>query len=262
MSKLDFGIKKQNGQKITMVTCYDATFAKLLAQTSVDCLLVGDSVAMVCHGFENTLMATTDMMAVHTAAVVRGAPKKFVVADMPFLTFRKGVGPAMEAVEKLMQAGASAVKIENVEGHEEVVEHIVKSGVPVMGHLGLTPQSVHQLGGFKVQGKTVEVAKKILIDSLKLEALGCFSLVLECVPQAVSEEITQSLKIPTIGIGAGSVTDGQVLVLYDLLGLQNEFSPKFLRRFLNSGTLTVEAVDAYCHAVREKTFPNEKETYL
>lgn len=261
MSILDFAAKKNRKEKITMLTCYDACFAKILSQTNVDALLVGDSVAMVVHGFESTLLATPEMMKIHTAAVKRGAPNKMIVADMPFLSFRKGLVPAMECVEALMQAGANAIKLENIEGHEDIVSHIVKSGVPVMGHLGLTPQSLHQMGGYKVQGKSTSDALKIIEDAHKLENLGCFSLVLECVPQSLAVEISESLKIPTIGIGAGSVTDGQVLVLHDLLGLQTEMSPKFLRRFLNGKELCQESFESYCRAVTEKTFPNEKESY-
>jgi len=198
---LDFIQMKKEKQKISMVTAYDHWTAKIVNRTNVDCALVGDSLAMVMHGFPSTLQATIEMMALHTAAVVRGAPSKFIISDMPFLTYRKDIKMAMDAVEKLMQAGAQALKLEGVQGHQEIVKNIVQSGVPVMGHLGLTPQSVHQFGGFRVQARETDEAKLLVEQALELEGLGCFSIVLECVPGHLAEEVTKKLHIPTIGIG-------------------------------------------------------------
>ena len=258
---LDFQKKKLAKLKITMVTCYDSTFAQLVAGSYIDTILVGDSLAQVMHGHKTTLNTSTHIMALHTAAVARASGDKFIVADMPFLSTRKGLKHAMDQVEKLMKAGAQAVKIEGADGHLELIKHIVESGIPVMGHLGLTPQSIHQLGGPKIQGKTSEAADKILSDSLSLEQVGCFSLVLECVPAALSKKITEQLKIPTIGIGAGPDTDGQVLVLQDMLGMNKNFSPKFLKKFLNGADLITEALNSYVSEVDSKTFPTKAHSY-
>jgi 3-methyl-2-oxobutanoate hydroxymethyltransferase len=259
---LDFEKMKREKQKISMVTCYDAWTAKILNKTAVDCVLVGDSLAMVMHGFSSTLNATTEMIALHTAAVVRGAPAKFVIADMPFLSFRKGLAAAMDSVEKLMQAGAHAVKIEGVHGHGEIIKHVVESGVPVMAHIGLTPQSIHQLGGFRVQGRDDFVARDLIAQAQELEELGCFAIVLECVPRDLAREITAAIKVPTIGIGAGSEVDGQVLVLQDLLGGNSEFKPKFLKQFMNAAESIETAVNAYDREVKKGEFPTEKESYV
>lgn len=261
LSVLSFEKMKKEKQKISMATCYDFTSAKILNQTDIDCLLVGDSLAMVMHGHPTTVQATTEMMTLHTACVARGAPSKFLVADMPFLSHRKGIPAALETVDQLMKAGAHAVKIENVRGHEDVIRCIVEAGVPVMGHLGLTPQSIHQLGGFRVQGRQEAAARQLIDDCLKLEALGCFSLVLECVPTELAKEITERLSIPTIGIGAGPHVDGQVLVFQDLLGLNGEFKPKFLRKYLNGQDLFVGAFNQFNKDVKSVQFPNAEESY-
>lgn len=252
---------KVEKQKAVWVTAYDYTTAKVVASSEVDGILVGDSAAMVMHGHPSTVHATTEMMALHTAAVVRGAPGKFVVADLPFLTYRKDLRTAMDAVQSLMQAGASAVKLEGIRGHEEIVERIVGSGVPVMAHIGLTPQSIHGLGGMKVQGRDTETARELLDQALLLEKLGCFSIVLECVPSALGSEITNALSIPTVGIGAGPETDGQVLVIQDLLGMNSEFQPKFLRRFLDGHATILGALNDYAGQVRARSYPSEKESY-
>jgi 3-methyl-2-oxobutanoate hydroxymethyltransferase len=262
MNILDFKKMKVDGRKISVVTCYDCWTARLISQSQIDCVLVGDSLAMVVYGHPSTLQATPEMMAQHTAAVVRGVGDKFVIADMPFLSFRKGVNFAMETVDQLMKAGAHSVKLEGVWGHEDVIRHIVQSGVPVMGHLGLTPQSVYQFGGFKVQGKTDEAAEDLVKQAMKLEELGAFAVVLECIPSHVSSVITESIGIPTIGIGAGKDTDGQVLVLQDLLGMNTEFRPKFLREFLNGKELIPQALDAFDSETKSRGFPSEKESYL
>jgi 3-methyl-2-oxobutanoate hydroxymethyltransferase len=264
MSILNFYKSKQEERKLSMVTCYDAAFARVIAQTQVDSILVGDSVAMVVHGHDSTLAADTDLMALHVAAVKRGLgsqAKQLLVGDMPFLSYRGGIYEALKSVDKLMKAGAHAVKLEGVWGHEDVVEHIVKSGVPVQGHIGLTPQSLHQLGGFRVQGKSEEQKIDLIKQAKKLEELGCFSVVLECVPSELAKQITLSIQIPTIGIGAGPYCDGQVLVLHDLLGLNGHFRPKFLKTFLEGEKNVIEALNRFDVEVKNSIFPSEKESY-
>jgi 3-methyl-2-oxobutanoate hydroxymethyltransferase len=258
---LEFAAAKTAGRKISMVTCYDASFARVLEASTVDSLLVGDSAAMVMHGHGDTLAATVELMALHTAAVRRGAPTRFLVADLPFLSFRKGVPSALDAVAELMRAGANAVKLEGVTGHEDVIKAITGSGVPVMGHLGLTPQSVHALAGFRVQGRSEDDAARIFADARLLESLGCFALVLECVPSPLAARITAALQIPTIGIGAGTDCDGQVLVLQDLLGLSGEFRPRFVRRYLEGAALVGDAVDRFDRDVKQRAFPAPAEAY-
>lgn len=258
---LDFHEKKMKKQKISMVTCYDYTFARILASTDIDCILVGDSLAMTMHGHKTTLNASVNMMALHTAAVVRGAGEKFIVGDLPFMSYRKNLTANMNAVEKIMKAGAHAVKLEGASGNIELVRHLVDSGVPVMGHLGLTPQSVNQLGGFKVQGRDLKAQKKIKEQALQLQDAGAFSLVLECVPSQLAEEITESLEIPTIGIGAGPACDGQVLVLQDMLGMNEGFKPKFLKTYFNGFETFKNVFNQYHNEVITVQFPTEKESY-
>lgn len=257
----DFASKKQRGQKISMLTCYDYSFARIAADSEIDCLLVGDSLAMTMHGFSTTLNATVNLMALHTAAVARGASNKFIVGDLPFLSFRKDLANNMTAIGKIMRAGANAVKLEGAKGNLELVRHVVDSGVPVMGHLGLTPQSVNQLGGFKVQGKDKKDHDEIFKDALALEKAGCFALVLECVPADLAKEISQELKIPTIGIGAGVECDGQVLVLQDMLGMNKEFHPKFLRTYFNGFEAIKSAFNQYHRDVVTEKFPSKEESY-
>jgi 3-methyl-2-oxobutanoate hydroxymethyltransferase len=252
---------KHEGRRLSMVTCYDYTFARLLADAPVDALLVGDSVAMVVHGHASTVSADLDMMRRHTEAVVRGAGSKFVVADMPFLSFRKGMAAALDTAQSLLMAGAQAVKLEGVDGHEDVIERLVESGIPVMGHLGLQPQSVHAYGGFKVQGRTAEAAREIGRQACMLQKLGTFAVVLECIPAPLAAEITAALRIPTIGIGAGSACDGQILVLQDLLGMNTDFQPKFARRFTNGAHCLQSAVASFDAAVKAGTFPLPEESY-
>jgi 3-methyl-2-oxobutanoate hydroxymethyltransferase len=244
-----------------MVTCYDYSSARAVDQSSVDCILVGDSLAMTMHGFPNTLSATTEMMAMHTAAVARGAPSKFIVGDMPFLSYRKGLKEAMDCVHELMSAGAHSVKLEGVRGHGDIVRHIVDSGVPVMGHLGLTPQSVNQLGGMKVQAKTDVAVELLASQAHELEDAGCFALVLECVPAEAARKVTELLKIPTIGIGAGPGVSGQVLVYQDLLGLNPSFKPKFLRTYASAFEIIQAALDSYDDDVKGGKFPSQDESY-
>ncbi len=257
----DFYKMKKESQKISMVTSYDHWSASLLNETEINCLLVGDSLAQVMHGFPSTVHADVSLMATHTQAVARGAPNKFIVADMPFLSVRKGMSYAMESVDQLMKAGAHAIKIEGISGHEDIIKNIVESGVPVMGHLGLTPQSVHQLGGYKVQGRDKETSDFIFQSALKLQELGCFSLVLECVPTQLGTEITKALDIPVIGIGAGPHTDGQVLVFHDLLGLTSGHKPKFLKTFSDGRDLFKASLDQYHLEVQDNIFPSPEESY-
>ncbi len=257
----DFSSKKQKGEKISMITCYDYSFACIVANSEIDCLLVGDSLAMVMHGFPTTLNATVNLMALHTAAVARGATNKFIIGDLPFLSFRKDLGSNMSAIGKIMQAGAQAVKLEGAKGNLDLIQHTVDSGIPVMGHLGLTPQSVHQMGGFKVQGKEKKEHDRIFEEARQLEKAGCFAVVLECVPAELASEISKALKIPTIGIGAGKGTDGQVLVLQDMLGMNKEFRPKFLRTYLNGFENIKTAFNQYHRDVVTEQFPSEQESY-
>jgi 3-methyl-2-oxobutanoate hydroxymethyltransferase len=258
---LDFKKYKNENKPISMITCYDSWSATIIEESNMDCILVGDSLAMTMHGFDSTIPADNDLMSLHTAAVRKGAPTSFIISDMPFLSFRKGLVPAMETVEKLMRAGANAVKLEGIAGHSDIISHIVDSGVPVMGHIGLTPQSVNQLGGYKVQGKTEEKAQELLDDALALEEAGCFAIVLECVPSSIGKIITEKLSIPTIGIGAGNDCDGQVLVLQDMLGLNNKFQPKFVRTFMDGFNKIKTALNEYDSVVKERSFPDDKESY-
>ncbi len=256
-----FRKRKLQRRKISMVTCYDFWSAKILNQSDIDCLLVGDSLAVVMHGFDSTVHATLDMMKMHVAAVARGAPDKFVIADMPFLSCSKGLEAGMDAVQELMQAGASAVKIEGAGHQAELIGHIVEAGVPVMGHIGLTPQSIHNLGGHKVQGKGEGDAMKLIDDAKRLEQAGCFAVVLECIPNKLGDCVSRAIDVPTIGIGAGPLTDGQVLVLHDLIGADPDFSPKFLRRYANVHQLVSSAVGGFDDDVKDRSFPAIEESY-
>ncbi|BCA96764.1 3-methyl-2-oxobutanoate hydroxymethyltransferase [Legionella antarctica] len=256
MKILDFKRKKQEHHKISMITCYDYPSACIVAESNIDCALVGDSVAMAVHGHDTTIMATIEMMILHTQAVARGLKKQFLISDLPFLSHKCSQTHTIEHVKSLLQAGAHAVKIEGADNDTcQTIAHLVKAGVPVMGHIGLTPQSIHQLGGFKVQGKNQEQAENLLQQALDLEQAGCFALVIECVPQLLAKTITSALAIPSIGIGAGSDTDGQVLVWHDILGLQTSFNPKFVKRYANGKDLFVGALNSYVQQVQQEHFP-------
>ena len=261
MNILQLAERKLRQDRIVMVTCYDYTSARIVEQSDIDMILVGDSAAMVMHGHGTTLPIDVDMMAAHVAAVRKGAPGKFIVGDLPFLSFRKSLAQTMDAVGKLMQAGAEAVKLEGIDGNEETIRHIVQSGVPVMGHIGLTPQSVNQLGGFHVQGGSAHERTRLKAEALACQKAGCFALVLECVPESLAAEITASLAISTIGIGAGARTDGQVLVMQDLLGLNQDFRPKFVRRYLDGSQQWLDAFNRYASDVRDGSFPSSEEQY-
>lgn len=258
----DFARYKRENRPISMVTSYDAWSARLVADSPIDAILVGDSAAMVMHGERSTVSATVEQMATHVSAVRRGAPEALLVADMPFLSFRKGIPAAMEAVEALVRAGANAVKVEGAEGHLDVVRHIVESGVPVMGHLGLIPQSINALGGHRVQGRTDAGATRLREQAKALEAAGVFSVVLECIPEGIARSITEALTVPTIGIGCGPGTSGQILVLQDLLGLTPGFSPVFVRKYLNGAALIGEALSAFDQDVKQGAYPTLDESYL
>lgn len=262
MNILDFKRKKQQHQKITMLTCYDYPSARLIAESNIDCILVGDSVAMVVHGYPTTVNATMEMMVMHTEAVARGVGKQFLISDLPFLSYRTGIEATVAHVARLMQAGAQGIKLEGADEDAcATIRYLVNSGVPVMGHIGLTPQSVHQLGGWKVQGKKESEARRLLDEAKALEDAGCFAVVLECMPQAVAEAITEMLSIPTIGIGASMATDGQVLVWHDVLGLQTEYLPKFVKQYLPGKEVILNAINDYAEQVQQAHFPAEEHTY-
>lgn len=252
---------KHAGEKLAMLTCYDYSSAVIMSQSAVEMILVGDSAAMVMHGESSTLPIDYQTMALHVRAVAKGAPNKFIIGDMPFLSYRKSLDENMQAVEALMKAGAHAIKLEGVNGNEALIKHIVDSGIPVMGHLGLTPQSVNQFGGFKVQGKTADAQARIIAEAKTLESLGCFSVVLECIPADLTQELVKHTEMITIGIGAGAGVDGQVLVLQDMLGFSSSFRPKFLRRYLNTEQLFLDAFNAYAKDVKSQHYPDESEQY-
>ena len=259
---IDFFKAKKEKRKITMISTYDYWSALICEEVGVDCILVGDSLGMVIQGQDSTLPVSLDEMIYHGKAVRKGAPNTFIVIDMPFLTYQVSKEEALKNAGRIMkETGANAVKIEGGEEILDTVEKLVNSGIPVMGHLGLTPQSVHTLGGYRVQGKTKEKQEKIKRNARLLQEAGVFSIVLEAVPQKLAEEITKSLDIPTIGIGAGNKTDGQVLVFHDLLGFFDK-SPKFVKRYLEGKKLFKDAINEFIKEVKEGTFPEEKHTYL
>ena len=253
---------KDQGEPITMVTAYDATFAALIDQAGSDLLLVGDSLGMVIQGHDNTLTVTMDQMVYHTQMVARGSERALVVADMPFMSYQASVSDAMRNAGRLIaEGGAQAVKLEGGERAVEAIESIVGSGIPVMGHLGLTPQSVHALGGFKVQGRGDQAAELLVEDALKLEAAGAFAIVLETVPGHVARRVTEAVNVPTIGIGAGVDCGGQVLVCYDLLGLTNGFTPRFLKRYDELGRSVKDAATSFVNDVKTRAFPGPEHTF-
>ncbi|WP_102157157.1 3-methyl-2-oxobutanoate hydroxymethyltransferase [Coxiella endosymbiont of Rhipicephalus microplus] len=255
----DFQCMKEKNKKISMVTCYDYWSAYIISQTQIDCILVGDSLAMVMYGHSTTIPATVGIMTQHIQAVVKGASNKFLIGDMPFCSYRKDLNTSMRSIEKLIQAGANAIKLEGADGNLKLIRHVVESGIPVMGHLGLTPQSIHSTSGFKVQGKNQSAADKLKKDAEALVNAGCFTVVLECIPSNLAKEITNSIAIPTIGIGAGPYTSGQVLVLQDLLGMNNQFKPKYLKTFLDGFKLIKDALNDFNQEVKASTFPNIEE---
>ncbi|PZP55907.1 MAG: 3-methyl-2-oxobutanoate hydroxymethyltransferase [Azospira oryzae] len=251
----------REGDPITMLTCYDASFATLLDNAGVDTLLVGDSLGNVIKGEETTLAVTLEEMAYHTRCVARGAKRALVIADMPFGTFQVSPEKTFENAVPLMAAGAHMVKLEGGREMAETVAFLTRRGVPVCGHIGLTPQSVHQLGGFKVQGRGEAQAAKLLDDAKALEEAGAGLLVLEAVPAALAKQVTASIRTPTIGIGAGPDCSGQVLVLYDMLDLFPGRRPKFVRSFMRGAPSVQAAIEAFVKAVKDRTFPGPEETF-
>jgi len=253
--------KKKQGVPITVLTAYDYTFAKLLSSFGIDVLLVGDSMGMVMYGHRDTLPVTLTEMVEHTEAVRRGAGDAFVVSDMPFLSYQINEEEAVRNAGELLRHGAEAVKLEGGTSICPTIRRMVSAGIPVMGHLGLTPQAIHQLGGYKVQGKSEESAKTLLEDAKALENAGCFSIVLECMPAKLAETITKTIAIPTVGIGAGNACDGQVLVLQDCLGLTTDIHPKFVKNFGNVRVEVEKAVRQYIEEVKTRTFPDAEHSY-
>ena len=249
-------------KKITSLTAYDYPTARLLDAAGVDVILVGDSVAMVALGYENTLPLTLDEALHHTKAVRRGVQRALVVADMPYGSYHGDVHESLRnAMRFVKEAGAEAVKIEGGERRLELIARLTEAEIPVMGHIGLTPQSVHSLGGYRVQGKTPATAEQLLRDARSVEAAGAFAIVLEAIPRELAAEITHAVRIPTIGIGAGPDCDGQILVLHDLLGLTFQEPPKFARQYANVGEIITRAVREYCDDVQQGNFPTDEESY-
>lgn len=265
MSKItvqDFFRKKKDGKKITMLTAYDYPFARIVDEAGIDGILVGDSLGMVVQGLENTLPVTMDEMIYHTKMVSRAAKNAIVIGDMPFMSYQASIEDAIRNAGRfLKEAGASAVKLE---GGAEVVAQIkamTRSDIPVMAHIGLTPQSIHRMGGYKVQGKTEEAAKRLLQEAHMVEEAGAFSLLLEAIPIKLAKRITKELSIPTIGIGAGPFCDGQVLVLHDVIGMFERFVPKFVKRYANLKEEALKAISNYREEVEKGLFPTEEQSF-
>jgi 3-methyl-2-oxobutanoate hydroxymethyltransferase len=253
---------KRRKEKIPMLTAYDYVTAKMVDEAGVPLILVGDSLGMVILGYESTIPVTMEEMIHHTKAVVRGAKKALIIGDMPFMTYHISIPDALHNAARFIQeGGAQAVKLEGGEVVAEKVRSLVDCGIPVMGHIGLTPQSIHQLGGFKVQGKALEEARKLLNDARVLEEAGAFAIVLECIPAPLSKLITQKLAIPTIGIGAGPDCDGQVLVISDMLGLYTEFVPKHVKQYARLAGEIKNAVSSYISEVKSLSFPTMEQSY-
>ncbi|MCW5804368.1 MAG: 3-methyl-2-oxobutanoate hydroxymethyltransferase [Deltaproteobacteria bacterium] len=253
---------KERGDKIAMLTAYDATFARLLDEAGADVLLVGDSLGMVVQGHDTTLPVTLEEVAYHCRAVARGARRAHVVGDMPFMTYQSSIETGMTNAGMLMKQGAChSVKLEGGAVHAELVHRLVGAGIPVMGHIGLTPQSFHQFGGFKVQGREAGGRERLLADARTLEEAGAYAIVLEAIPADIAREITAALSVPTIGIGAGTGCDGQVLVSYDMLGMDESFKPRFVRRYETLGARIQDAVMHYVADVRAGAFPSDAESF-
>ncbi|MBD3285885.1 3-methyl-2-oxobutanoate hydroxymethyltransferase [candidate division WOR-3 bacterium] len=256
-------IMKMKGKgTLATITCYDATFARIIDKTPIQLVLVGDSAANVIYGLDSTLPVSIDEMVMHTRAVAAGLSKALLVADMPFGSYQPSAEIAITNASKLLAAGAQAVKVEGGSPHiREIIGKLVEVGIPVMGHLGLTPQSVHKIGGYKLQGKKDADAELMLSEAGLLEEAGCFSIVLEKIPAELAEKITSAVSVPTIGIGAGPDCDGQILVLYDILGLDPEFKPRFVRRYAELEQVIREALERYTEDVSRGKFPSEEESF-
>ena len=253
--------KSVTGQALVMVTAYDAPGSRMADKAGVDMILVGDSLAMVVLGYEDTLSVTVDDMVHHTAAVARANPRALVIADMPWMSYHVSNEDTVRNAARLIRAGAKAVKLEGGRNRIASIEAIIAAEIPVMGHLGLTPQSVNAMGGFKVQAKQATEAEALIQDASMLEQAGCFAIVLEGVPDTVAQLVTSSIEVPTIGIGAGPHCDGQVLVFHDVLGLEERIVPKFVRRYAELGPAGVEALKAFAQDVRSGAFPSDSESY-
>ena len=259
---LTFKQAKAEGKKLSMLTAYDYSMAKIIDESGVHGILIGDSLGMVVKGEEDTLSVTMEEVIYHTKAVKRGAKNALVVSDMPFLSYQVSIEQAVLNAGRLVkEGGASAVKLEGGANVAAQVKAIVDAQIPVMGHIGLTPQSVNAFGGFKVQGKSEAAAKQLIEDAVLLEKAGAFSIVLEGIPEKVAELITKAVSIPTIGIGAGKHCDGQILVYQDMLGMFSDFVPKFVKQYANLGTIMKEAIGSYVNEVQEGAFPEEKHTF-
>lgn len=259
---LDIQRMKHEGKKITMLTAYDFPTARILDECSIDILLVGDSVGNVIMGLDNTLPVTVADMAHHVRAVVRGRKQALVVADMPFMSYQVSIEEAKRNAGSLIkEAGAEAVKVEGGENIEEIIRELSQIDIPVMGHIGLTPQSIHRMGGYKVQGKQENQRQKLLADAVAVERAGAFAVVLEGIPISLAQEITSTLKIPTIGIGAGVYCDGQVLVVNDLLGLSGKFRPKFVKQYVQLEDIIRKAVNEFADEVRTEKFPTDEYSF-
>lgn len=259
---LDIQKMKIGGEKITMLTCYDYPTARIMDSCGIDVILVGDSVGVVFSGYENTLPVTIEEMLYHTRAVARANPKALIVADMPFMSYQISISEArLNAGRMVKEGGAAAVKIEGGTNISSTIKALVDIDIPVVGHIGLTPQSIHRMGGYRVQGKKLEQADKLLEDAVAVEAAGAFAVVLEGIPQTLAKRITESISIPTIGIGAGSDCDGQVLVIHDILGLCEKYSPKFVKKYADARGLIAEAVTAYINDVKSGDFPLEEHSF-
>lgn len=253
---------KQKGEKVTMLTAYDYSMAKLIDEAGINGILVGDSLGMVCLGHEDTLSVTMEDMIHHTKAVSRGVKNSLIVGDMPFMSYQTSVYDAVYNAGRLIKEGrAHAVKLEGGLEVCDKIEAIVKASIPVMGHIGLTPQSVNAFGGFKVQGKDEEAARRIINEAKAIEAAGAFAVVLECVPSRLAELVTNAISIPTIGIGAGEKCDGQILVYQDMLGMFNDFTPKFVKKYANVGADMRSAFERYREEVRDGVFPEEQHKF-
>ncbi len=259
---LDIQKMKVEGEKIAVLTCYDFPTARILDNCGIDIMLVGDSAGVVIAGYENTLPVTVDEMIYHTRAVMRAEPKALVIADMPFLSYQVDLSEARRNAGRLIkEGGAAAVKLEGGEHVAHVIRAIVDMDIPVMAHIGLTPQSIHRMGGYKVQGKTDLQAERLVADALAIEAAGAFAVVLEGIPQKLAARITAELTIPTIGIGAGPHCDGQVLVIHDILGLCEKYSPKFVKKYVELRPIITDAVTRYIAEVKEEEFPTEANSF-
>lgn len=253
---------KAKGQRISMLTAYDYTMAKILDASGIDAILVGDSASNVMAGYETTLPITLDQMIYHAASVVRAVDRSLVVVDLPFGTYQSDPKEALRSSIRIMkESGAHAVKLEGGEEIKQSIKRILKAGIPVMGHLGLTPQSIYKFGTYVVRAKEEEEANKLLEDAKMLEKLGCFAIVLEKIPAALAKQVAESVSIPIIGIGAGPDVDGQILVMHDMLGMTHEFNPRFLRRYLDLYTEMTTAFSQYIADVKSGDFPNEEEQY-